>query len=443
MAKNERANGNASPLRNARRTRVGLRGFVCTGALIGSFALVGCSDAAVGGSNPNGDTPPANGGVDSGKVGSTSDAGKTGSGDAGTKDTGAGQGDDAGEPVDAAPPITCTAGLPSSINDLKSMVIGDTTSSKTPMGVHFETPAQHTISAADLAYFADATQTPPIPASTSGLHIQAFPVNLYPSGTPKPADINQHAIGDCDGDTAMAIMAYVYPALIPTLMTDNKNDTYTVAMFDPMGKPLSITVDNKFLADSGNHIAAVSGKNDTATWATVLEKAVMKYNVVFAFIDDIGGIGSEFLTPLFTGQGSSFAFDRGVLTPAQLTRAVTASLAAGKFISGGFGNEKTLGTVKAITAHGYAVFVPPDSATMVAMRNPWGVSPLANGNGYDTTTDGILNIPPTADWAKEIDLRIIDPGTACSAGTTAPYVPKLAKVQRSEDVRITESHVAR
>ena len=68
-----------------------------------------------------------------------------------------------------------------------------------------------------------------------------------------------------------------------------------------------------FLADGGNHLAAVSAKNDQACWSTVLEKAVMKWNYIFQANPDIYGIGSEHTTPLFTGVGDSFCFDRGVV----------------------------------------------------------------------------------------------------------------------------------
>src|SRR5262249_44932242 len=265
---------------------------------------------------------------------------------------------------DPKPPAVCVPGLPSSVSDLESMTSQSTVSTKTPMGTKFETPAKHVPTSDELSFLGDAAKSPDVPSSLSGMHMKAFPVTLYPSGTPTPADINQHAIGDCDGDTAMASMAYMNPDFVKTIITDNHDDTYSVAMYDPKGKPLTVRVDNKFLADGGGSITAATGKNDVADWATVLEKAGMKYNQVYDFVDDMQGSGSEHLTPLFTGEGGTFPFDRGVLSPDQIPRVVKASLAAGKFISGGFGNEKSLGKYKAITAHGYAVFVPAENQTM-------------------------------------------------------------------------------
>ena len=121
-----------------------------------------------------------------------------------------------------------------------------------------------------------------------------------------------------------------------SLITDNGNNSYTVKMFDPQGKPLQVTVSNKFLTGNGHNIDAVSGKNNTATWATVLEKAIMKYNVIYKVNPDIGGIGSEHVVPLFTGDGNSFAFSPGKLTARELARVVNVCLDQGKLMIGGF-----------------------------------------------------------------------------------------------------------
>ena len=90
-------------------------------------------------------------------------------------------------------------------------------------------------------------------------------MTLYPFGDPSPADVNQHVIGNW-GSCGLGSMAYVYPNFVKSLITDNGNNSYTVKMFDPQGKPLQVTVSNKFLTGNGQNIDAVSGKNNTATW---------------------------------------------------------------------------------------------------------------------------------------------------------------------------------
>jgi hypothetical protein len=297
------------------------------------------------------------------------------------------------------------------------------------MGVHYETPAQHAVTSAEQALLNDATQQPT--TVFSGAEWHKLTVTLYPApdGKPEPADINQHDIGNCDGDSALASLAYQNPAFIQSLITDNKDGTYGVKMFDPMGKPMTVNVDSQFMMESGGtNLGEVSCKNNTACWSTVLEKAYIKYNQVYGVVSDVNGIGSEHTTPMFTGVGDSFAFNAGALSPADITRAVTAFLAAGKFITTGFSTDGVVlpagGTpagALSVTAHGYAGLVPATSAFMMSARNPWGLVPDPN---YDSSTDGVMNIPPDAMWASMMDFRIIEPGAACGAGQTTPYVPK-------------------
>jgi hypothetical protein len=339
--------------------------------------------------------------------------------------------------------------------DLQSMMdtSSTTSSSITPMGAHYETPAQHVLTSADQALFSDATQQPSITqpggvAIFSGATWKTLSVTLYPApdGNPEPADINQHSIGNCDGDAALASLAYQNAAFIKSLITDNKDGTYTVKLFDPMGKPMTVKVDSQFLVDSSGSLGQVSCKNGAACWTTVVEKAYFKYNQVYGVVADVNGIGSEYTTPMFTGVGDSFAFNMGVLSPANMTRAVTAFLAAGKFITTGFSQDGVVLPAggrpaggKSVTAHAYAALVPASSAFMISERNPWGVVPDPN---YDGSTDGVMDIPPDTMWAGMMDFRIIEPGAACGAGQTTPYVPKQFNVPEYVP-NITEPHAPR
>ena len=428
--------------------------------LFASFFAAGCSQSATyaPGDSPQGGDPSVNdagslpssdaGGVialDASPPGKSDDAGAPA-----TPDTGAGPGH---EP-DAAPAAQC--GTTTSISAILAKYGSDSTASTvTPMGTRFESAAKAgAISAANAALLSTASSNADVAQATSatGLGWQKVAVKLYPSGTPSPEDIMQHAIGDCDGDSAMASMAYVNPAFVQSLIKDNGDGTYTIAMFDPMGKPITVVVDSTVLVDSGDatNIGQVTAADGSADWATILEKAVMKYDAAYGMVGQIDGIGSEQIIPMFTGTGGSIAISPGSLTPAQFQQVVTVSLAAGQFITGGFNQELALGQDETVTAHGYAVMVPTDPSTdMSDMRNPWGVSPWASSsssgnNGYDTSTDGVLHIPlataPT-DWTQIIDLRIIDPGPQC-AGVTTPFAPKIAK-PGSVPIQIHERHARR
>ncbi|HEY2901187.1 MAG TPA: C2 family cysteine protease [Polyangia bacterium] len=388
----------------------------------------GGNGGAVGGFSSGG----ADGGYNSGGASGSGGVGGAQPSDGSGGATGSGGGIVAGGTGGVPTSALCPSGLPASLSDLAHLANDDTTSTKTPLGTRYDEVAGHIASAEEVSFLHDAQQQPAIPSSTSGLSLKALPVTLYPSlgGAPQPADINQHAIGNCDGDAAYGSLVYANPDFVKRLITDNHDGTFTVAMYDPQGNRLNVSIDNQFLVDGNGNIGAVSGKNGVADWATVLEKTTMKYIEVWPVIGDIGGIGSEHQLPMFTRGGGSIAFARGALSPSELTRVIEASLAEGKLISGGFGVELALANgFKTVTAHGYTVMFPKAPTIMASMRNPWGVAPT--DNGYNGSTDGVLDIPPDSTWAGTIDLRVIDPGEACGDGVTAPYAPAQEDVRES------------
>jgi len=299
------------------------------------------------------------------------------------------------------------------IDDLMKYSSGSSYSSQTPMGNHYEN--RHVTTDADRVWLNTAGNEPNLLTSAPDLQWAAFPVTLYPYISPSPADINQKGIGDCGGVAALASMAYTHPDFIKKIIKNNNDGTFTVSMFDPQGSPVTVTITSKFLAGSDGKIAAVAGKNDKAVWSTVLEKAIMKYNYIYEVNPDIGGIGSEHVIPLFTGDGNSFAFSSGTLTAEQLTRVVKVSLSQGKLIVGGFNQVLSIGNYQTVTGHAYTLMLTTDPTALFSMRNPWGYSPGSNGS-----EDGVLNIPNNSTIPPAIDLRIIDPG---EAGTTVKIIP--------------------
>ena len=309
------------------------------------------------------------------------------------------------------------------IDELMQYASGSSFSALTPMGNHYAN--RHVTTEGDRLWLADPSNEPPAPASASHLSLAEFPVTLYPYGAPLPADVNQHAIGNCGGVAAMASMAYVYPDFVASLIKDNGDKTYTVSMFDPQGKPVEVTVTNRFLSGNGSNIDAVSGKNNKATWSTVLEKAIMKYNVIYKVNPDIGGIGSEHVVPLFTGDGNSFAFSPGKLTNKELKRVIQVCLTQGKLIIGGFNRGGlSVDNSETVTAHAYTLMHSVDRDALFAMRNPWGGNPKVDG-----VADGVLNIPDNSQIPPTIDFRIVDPGIAAlyGDGITEPYIPPTLK----------------
>lgn len=308
-----------------------------------------------------------------------------------------------------------------SIDDLMGSAIGFTENPATPMGNHYAN--KHVTTDADRNWLSTAANEPPIPATNAAsMTWKEFGVRLYPTaGTPNPSDVNQHGVGDCSAVAIFASFAYIYPDFVKSIITDHGDGTFTVAMFDPQGKPVDVVISSKFIAGINDGvIQSATGKNNVACWSTILEKAIIKWNAVYQVNTDITGIGSEHVAPLFTGNGSSFAFDRGVLNNEQLARAVTISLKQGKIIVGGFKPSMAIGNTKTYENHAYTLMHSTNPSALFSMRNPWGGNP-----GDPDSADGVLNIPDDNQIPRTIDLRIIEPGIASNygSGTNSSYTP--------------------
>lgn len=310
------------------------------------------------------------------------------------------------------------------IDDLMSKSSGSTYSSTNVMGTqHAE--ADLSVTPEKLIWLNDPSKEP----ETFGGHSWAgFQVaNLYPFGDPCPADVNQHAIGDCCLCAVMASLSYVYPGFIKNIIKNNGNQTFTVKLYDPKGQQIDVAVSNLFVGTSGS-LGASSGKSGQPTWSTVLEKAIIKWFQAFRNTSDIGGIGSEYAAAIITGNGSSFAFAPGSLPATDMQRAVTVSLKRGKLIVGGFTQSDVPinDMYKTVSAHAYTLILPSDNTMLFVMRNPWGVVPKVSGGYSDGKEDGMLFIKDDGLVPPLVDLRIMEPGAAEKfgvGGNLSPYTP--------------------
>ena len=292
-----------------------------------------------------------------------------------------------------------------------SLKTENTHSTRTPMGKHFESFAAATDE--DKAWLADPNNQPDLAwHEVSGWQWTAKTITLYPLGTPYPADVNQHSIGDCCMCAVFASFAYTYPEWVKTLIEPNAatNPTrFTVHMFDPMGNPVDVVVDNKLMCNSSGSCGQVFGKNNKYNWATILEKALLKWESRFK-CNKIEGIPKQHVTPLFTGNGDSFVFDPFKLYNSELRMIVDAKLREGKIIVGGFresgyvcGDPNT----KTVTGHAFSVMLPDeDSDCLFVMRNPWGQAGENNPR-----LDGKLLIPDDDVVPPLIDICIMEPGS--------------------------------
>lgn len=301
-------------------------------------------------------------------------------------------------------------GAATDINDLMALSHGDTHSTLTPMGQFCEN--KHKTTATDLEWLANPANEPTIGVEATDLTWQDCSVTLYPYGYPVPADVNQHAIGDCSADAVLGSLAYLYPDFIKSIIKDNGDHTYTVKMYDPAGDPIDVTLSSKFLCNGDMTCCGVTGKHDVVCWSTILEKAIMKWNSVYHNNNILDGIATEHTSPLFVGNGDSFAFSQGVLDYEQMERAVNVLLNQGWLVIGGFSEDDKVignGPYKTVSAHAFTFVLDDTPGATYGMRNPWG---YANGGDGDDPKDGVAPIVNDGKTQPLIDLRVCHPGAA-------------------------------
>lgn len=287
-------------------------------------------------------------------------------------------------------------------------------SDRTPMGVEYEgiPPTTQDI----LDRLADPEVEPDITDYGDNLYWNSdIEVNLYPFGTPLPTDVNQHQIGNCSVLATFASIAYQYPEFIRNIIHENADGTYTVDMFDPQGKPVKVGLKASLVhpndwAENPTWKYGVSGKNDATTWSSIIEKAMMKWESVFALYDsgaNLGGMNASTTNPLFTGNGAGFSFAPGKLTSKQLTIVVKDALKKGMIVTGGFNTENQTEDGWTTTGHTWTAVIGNGSGALFALRNPWG-----NCADADDRKDGILNIYDDQKIPPTVGIDIYMPGAA-------------------------------
>ena len=296
--------------------------------------------------------------------------------------------------------------------DIQKYMSSSSYSSSSHMGKHFTNC--HKATAEELEWLADPNK---LPAEVEGFKKwSAKRVVLYPFGKPMPADCNQHSIGDCNTISTLADMAYLYPRFIQSIIRQEGTMKFYVKMFDPDGNRIEVAVNNKILCDSNGNVVQVTGKKSVITWCTILEKAIAKWLYVYKPDTGLGGFGAEGMTPMFTGDGRSFAISPGTVSATNLARFVNTCLRHGLIVNGGFNKGNLpLGNHETITAHGHSFLLANDDDALFAIRNPWGQG--SDDHVMQCMDDGV--VPPT------IDLRIISPGIAALYFDTPlePYTP--------------------
>ena len=299
-----------------------------------------------------------------------------------------------------------------SLNDLIIFADNFTSNPASPLGNYFVDAYKSTD--ADRLWLSDVKNEPGLVNSDQSCSFREYEVNLYPYGTPFPADVNCRHLSDYPLAAALAEMAYIYPNFIKSIIHRNSNNVYTVKMYDPQGKRINVTVKTTFWGNEWE-MKAISGKDGRANWATIIEKAIMKWNSVYKVSENISDMGVEYVFPILTGNGASFVLGANSLSPKQLYQAVSVVLKEGIAVIGvpGWG-VNGVGGIEG--GRPYSIMYSDQPYALFAMRNPYGQNP----NGTETD-DGLLHIMDDSAVPYGVELKFFYPGDA------ANYVEKNLK----------------
>lgn len=188
--------------------------------------------------------------------------------------------------------------------------------------------------------------------------------SAFPNGSPDPNAVRQGDFGTCPFLAALISMAGQRPADLQAMIHDNGDGTYTVALAGQ--KPVTV---------SPIQGGAQSGAD--GSWASLLEQAYR----MSVWVD--GGSTSKGIEVL-TGHDSDT--DNLTFTSLSTTRSkLQAALSEHRLVTAGISGLGTtwlankLGLCDLPDAHVYAVTGYDAERDVVFLRNPWGLTQLADG----------------------------------------------------------------
>jgi len=304
-------------------------------------------------------------------------------------------------PTDEAMPLSCNSKkgfCDGKLDDLIPKFYDFTYNTTTPMGRHFvcSLPSDDGIK--------ELLESKEDAFAGWVANLKTVDVTLYPNGEPIMTDVGQkHTMMDYNGAAALAEMAYLYPEFIKSIIHQESPEIFCVDMFDPMGKPIKVRVTNRFMLNrEGGHVFNV-GKDGEPNWVAILEKAVMKWISAYQHLTGLAFCNSEWIVPMFTGDGRSFCIRPGQLSLKDLARVVNTCLDYGLIVEGIEWIKKENSEEVAGKLYGNSVLPPQKAGALFSMRN----------NAVSDDVADLRNIMP--DEEKDpplIGLRINSPGVA-------------------------------
>ena len=305
------------------------------------------------------------------------------------------------QPSPESLPVSCNSKngfCDGKLDDLMPCFTDFTFHSATPMGRHFlyvlelENDMKEWLESTDEDF-----------TLTSGV-AKSIDVTLFPNGEPVLSDLNQKSLNDCNTISVLSNLAFRYPSFIKSIIHQESAQSFRVDMFDPMGKPIVVRVGNRFPFTLEGKPILCSGKDDQPNWSTILEKAAMKWIKVYQHVSNIEGCSSEWIAPMFTGDGRSFCIQPGKLSAKDLARVITTCLDYGLIVNGGFLKEGVpLDGQKTHIYQGYSFLPPQKDGSLYSIRYSFGTG----------DANGVMNVMPTDETVPPlINLRILSPGAA-------------------------------
>ena len=307
------------------------------------------------------------------------------------------------QPAPAALPVSCNSQkgfCDGKLDDLMSSFSDFTYHSSTPMGRHFlyvlklEDGMKEWLEGTDAGF-----------NTNKGL-MKPFDVKPFPNGAPVLSDVNQKLMTDGHFISALAEIAYLYPDFIQSIIHQESPDVFRVDLFDPMGQPIVVRINNQFPLTYEGAPELCVGKDGQPNWATILEKAVMKWIKLYQPVANVENCCTEWVLPILTGDGRSFCVQPGKLSAKDLSRVITTCLNYGMIVCGGFMNGGiTLDglDLESNYSHGYSFLPPQKAGALFSIRDTYGTG----------DADGIMNVmPDNTSVPPLINLRILSPGAA-------------------------------
>ncbi|MEI6179612.1 MAG: C2 family cysteine protease [Chloroflexales bacterium] len=209
----------------------------------------------------------------------------------------------------------------------------------------------------------------PDPKTTGNYSYERQDGVLFVDGI-SPDDIQQRGLGDCYFLAALASIARQSPDTLRKNITYDGNQTYTVTLYDPSGKPVQVKVDSDIPVDAnGNPVYAQLAGGGSELWVALYEKAYAQYRTDYTEVDKGGLPGSAAQT--ITGRPADI-LDRNTVTIDQLYQ----HFVDGDALTVGiFENDLNKQGTLPPGIHGnhaYSIVgVDPVKGT-VQLRNPWG-----------------------------------------------------------------------